>query len=492
MCLHLWILQNLTHYLAADNHDERHKMITNSKEENSAPSKQTRAACSSSSFAAAATPWLRLKDPRIVRVSRAFGGKDRHSKVCTIRGLRDRRVRLSVSTAIQLYDLQDRLGLNQPSKVVDWLLNAAKDEIDELPPLPIPSSSLGLHYQSMLLSSPHQSHLHRSEFKINCNNNVTDDKAEDDAGQKQQQKSSKSSNPSHPSSFSTLLNNLSTAPPFGYHNWEPSSSSSSTSNLPLFFTSHPDDDQDHHHLHLHNFNNNVNLSLPSPLSLSTGSQFLEFNHQLHQNFFINNSLPPPSNLHSINQPGIRPFHFSMAPKFVSQQKNNNGDQTNKDDGFGSDRWRLIGLKCKSKGNIWISHSITTISSYLSFWLLLVLILIFFSFFCYCFVWWSYIHCCLGYWIELSRVGSIIMFSPFFSFWEYGNIAVVGVTLNISCLEKDFWCLSMKRIISIFLQYNKSRMKDRTSNLKRRESISITVELINSARWGALYICFIGL
>ncbi|XP_057436115.1 transcription factor TCP17-like [Lotus japonicus] len=80
--------------------------------------------------------WSRLKDPRIVRVSRAFGGKDRHSKVCTIRGLRDRRVRLSVPTAIQLYDLQDRLGLNQPSKVVDWLLNVAKHEIDELPPLP--------------------------------------------------------------------------------------------------------------------------------------------------------------------------------------------------------------------------------------------------------------------------------------------------------------------------------------------------------------------
>lgn len=88
------------------------------------------------------TSWSRLKDPRIVRVSRAFGGKDRHSKVCTVRGLRDRRVRLSVPTAIQLYDLQDRLGLNQPSKVVDWLLNAAKHEIDELPPLQIPQGSL--------------------------------------------------------------------------------------------------------------------------------------------------------------------------------------------------------------------------------------------------------------------------------------------------------------------------------------------------------------
>ncbi|CAL9060324.1 transcription factor TCP5-like [Musa acuminata AAA Group] len=85
--------------------------------------------------------WPGLKESRIVRVPRAFGGKDRHSKVSTIRGLRDRRVRLSVPTAIQLYDLQDKLGVNQPSKVVDWLLNAAQHEIDKLPPLPFPPAS---------------------------------------------------------------------------------------------------------------------------------------------------------------------------------------------------------------------------------------------------------------------------------------------------------------------------------------------------------------
>ncbi|XP_071706096.1 transcription factor TCP2-like [Rutidosis leptorrhynchoides] len=72
---------------------------------------------------------------RIVRVSRASGGKDRHSKVLTSKGLRDRRVRLSVSTAIQFYDLQDRLGYDQPSKAVEWLLKAASSAIDELPSL---------------------------------------------------------------------------------------------------------------------------------------------------------------------------------------------------------------------------------------------------------------------------------------------------------------------------------------------------------------------
>ncbi|KAK4803456.1 hypothetical protein SAY86_003273 [Trapa natans] len=82
--------------------------------------------------------WPSLRNPRIVRVSRSFGGKDRHSKVCTIRGLRDRRIRLSVPTAVQLYDLQDKLGLSQPSKVIDWLLDATKEDIDKLPPLQMP------------------------------------------------------------------------------------------------------------------------------------------------------------------------------------------------------------------------------------------------------------------------------------------------------------------------------------------------------------------
>lgn len=75
---------------------------------------------------------------RIFRVSRASGGKDRHSKVLTSKGLRDRRVRLSVTTAIQFYDLQDRLGFDQPSRAVEWLINKAAPSIAELPPLSNP------------------------------------------------------------------------------------------------------------------------------------------------------------------------------------------------------------------------------------------------------------------------------------------------------------------------------------------------------------------
>lgn len=79
-------------------------------------------------------PWQNASS-RIIRVSRISGGKDRHSKVLTTKGLRDRRVRLSVSTAIQFYDLQDRLGYDQPSKAVDWLIKAADAAIADLPEL---------------------------------------------------------------------------------------------------------------------------------------------------------------------------------------------------------------------------------------------------------------------------------------------------------------------------------------------------------------------
>ncbi|KAJ3694220.1 hypothetical protein LUZ60_009700 [Juncus effusus] len=69
-------------------------------------------------------------------IVRSTGRKDRHSKVCTAKGPRDRRVRLSAHTAIQFYDVQDRLGYDRPSKAVDWLIKNAKDAIDKLAELP--------------------------------------------------------------------------------------------------------------------------------------------------------------------------------------------------------------------------------------------------------------------------------------------------------------------------------------------------------------------
>ncbi|KAF9667712.1 hypothetical protein SADUNF_Sadunf15G0052100 [Salix dunnii] len=109
--------------------------------------------------------WSAFRNPRIVRVSRNFGGKDRHSKVCTVRGLRDRRIRLSVPTAIQLYDLQHKLGLSQPSKVIDWLLDATKNDIDKLPPLQMPVPGYGQFHQPVLFS--HQSNIASPFFDPN-------------------------------------------------------------------------------------------------------------------------------------------------------------------------------------------------------------------------------------------------------------------------------------------------------------------------------------
>ncbi|KAL5575302.1 hypothetical protein UlMin_017001 [Ulmus minor] len=64
------------------------------------------------------------------------GRKDRHSKVSTSKGPRDRRVRLSAHTAIEFYDVQDRLGFDQPSKAIDWLIEKAKSAIEALAELP--------------------------------------------------------------------------------------------------------------------------------------------------------------------------------------------------------------------------------------------------------------------------------------------------------------------------------------------------------------------
>ncbi|OMO97447.1 Transcription factor, TCP [Corchorus capsularis] len=252
------------------------------------------------------TPWLRLKDPRIVRVSRAFGGKDRHSKVCTIRGLRDRRVRLSVPTAIQLYDLQDRLGLNQPSKVVDWLLNAAKHEIDELPPLPIPPGNFALNHQIILsttsqeVAGASQSNkdqglkassvnwedpaggLSRSSFwnsdafwrakSKEVARDTTNEKdnswnKRSDEEEKQEGNNTEGGATQQVSSDHSMLQRaamLNNAMPFGsYYHFEPS-------NFPIL-GSHGFASSSSHTEDLHNFNV---VPLPSTLSLSSGSQIL--------------------------------------------------------------------------------------------------------------------------------------------------------------------------------------------------------------------------
>ncbi|XP_068660971.1 transcription factor DICHOTOMA-like [Aristolochia californica] len=60
------------------------------------------------------------------------GKKDRHSKICTARGPRDRRMRLSLDIARAFFDLQDFLGFDKASKTVGWLLDKSRAAIKEL------------------------------------------------------------------------------------------------------------------------------------------------------------------------------------------------------------------------------------------------------------------------------------------------------------------------------------------------------------------------
>ncbi|PWA61873.1 transcription factor, TCP [Artemisia annua] len=303
--------------------------------------------------------WSRLKDPRIVRVSRAFGGKDRHSKVCTVRGLRDRRVRLSVPTAIQLYDLQDRLGLNQPSKVVDWLLDVAKHEIDELPPLQIPPGTFGQNLQAMLNVSSQSERgegIKSSVSGVNWEDYWNPDKSKaiaqetstDQDCEENDQEEARNKHDHHgtflqssnffgrnpnSSNLPGMLSNV--VPNSSFPKWDPSNLSLSQFGSYGSVTPHQHDDA------THNFNMNVAalpaipsgsqvlLYPPPPPAPQTHPYFPSHNHnssefdpkqlnfQMLSSSSSSNFTPP---LYTINQ-GMRPFHLSMNPKFFSLEDN---------------------------------------------------------------------------------------------------------------------------------------------------------------------------
>ncbi|KAI3412735.1 uncharacterized protein J3R85_016991, partial [Psidium guajava] len=58
--------------------------------------------------------------------------RDRHSKICTAQGLRDRRVRLSIEISRRFFDLQDMLGFDKASKTLEWLLTKSRKAIKDL------------------------------------------------------------------------------------------------------------------------------------------------------------------------------------------------------------------------------------------------------------------------------------------------------------------------------------------------------------------------
>ncbi|KAL4586561.1 hypothetical protein LXL04_011198 [Taraxacum kok-saghyz] len=76
-------------------------------------------------------PSLATKTVR-VRKKRSAGKKDRHSKIHTAQGLRDRRMRLSLHIARKFFGLQDMLGFDKASKTIEWLFSKSKKAIEEV------------------------------------------------------------------------------------------------------------------------------------------------------------------------------------------------------------------------------------------------------------------------------------------------------------------------------------------------------------------------
>lgn len=75
----------------------------------------------------------RAKVQAIISIPRRrTGKKDRHSKISTAQGLRDRRMRLSLQIARKFFDLQDMLGFDKASKTIEWLITKSKTAIKEL------------------------------------------------------------------------------------------------------------------------------------------------------------------------------------------------------------------------------------------------------------------------------------------------------------------------------------------------------------------------
>ncbi|KAI3696205.1 hypothetical protein L1987_79217 [Smallanthus sonchifolius] len=63
---------------------------------------------------------------------RSVNKKDRHSKIHTAQGLRDRRMRLSLHIARKFFDLQDLLGFDKASKTIEWLFSKSNKAIKEV------------------------------------------------------------------------------------------------------------------------------------------------------------------------------------------------------------------------------------------------------------------------------------------------------------------------------------------------------------------------
>ncbi|GER49305.1 transcription factor [Striga asiatica] len=273
-------------------------------------------AASASKAASPSASWARFKDPRVVRVSRALGGKDRHSKVCTVRGLRDRRVRLSVPTAIQLYDLQERLGLNQPSKVVDWLLDAAKHEIDELPPLQIPPGMMTMNNYNPtdFQQIPNFHHDSKRGLKAEGKSNGDD---EDKITRLDEENDNNDNNNTYNSMFRLDASGL--TPRAGQLTGQHDDNWHNLGLLPFHVPSH------HHQFFAYHQPAGIMSTQPyfpsGVISVANG----DFNDPKEVNYHHGSNLPTVDSS-STSQPSVRSLHFNMTANLLSSHDENDGSR----------------------------------------------------------------------------------------------------------------------------------------------------------------------
>ncbi|XP_071717276.1 uncharacterized protein [Rutidosis leptorrhynchoides] len=90
--------------------------------------------------------------------------RDRHSKICTAQGYRDRRMRLSLTIARKFFDLQDLLGFDKASKTIEWLFCKSNKAIKEI----------------VENFNPQQTNIHFSSYKEIINNEIKVDKPNED------------------------------------------------------------------------------------------------------------------------------------------------------------------------------------------------------------------------------------------------------------------------------------------------------------------------
>ncbi|KAG9144405.1 hypothetical protein Leryth_017538 [Lithospermum erythrorhizon] len=71
--------------------------------------------------------FVKINSPR-----KKISKKDRHTKIDTAQGPRDRRMRLSMNIAKKFFNLQDMLGFDKASQTVEWLLTKSFNSISEV------------------------------------------------------------------------------------------------------------------------------------------------------------------------------------------------------------------------------------------------------------------------------------------------------------------------------------------------------------------------